>query len=121
MTRQRTAILEVLRADKCHHTADEIFELAKRKLPTISRATVYNSLHYLEDAGFIRRLSGEGASARYDGSYMPHGHLFCTGCGGIFDFTIPDFNRNIEKAAGCSVESYELKILGKCEACKALK
>ena len=47
MTKQREAILNVICSDKCHHTAEEIFELAKLRLPGISRATVYNNLHAL--------------------------------------------------------------------------
>ena len=118
MTRQRAAILEVLRRGKCHYTADEIFALAKEILPTISRATVYNNLHSLEEEEMIRRIGGEGASARYDSSYIPHGHLFCKECGGIFDFTIPDFDKTLGAYANCAVNSYELRILGVCSACR---
>lgn len=119
MTRQRAAILEVIRSDRCrHYTAEEIFELAKQKLPTISRATVYNNLHSLEDEEVIRRLTGEGGSARYDSSFTPHGHLFCSACGQIFDFTIPDFNATLGVSADCIVDSYELKIRGVCKSCK---
>ena len=121
MTRQRAAILEVLRSDKCHHTADEIFALAKEILPTISRATVYNNLRALEDELMIRRIGGEGASARYDSSYIPHGHLFCTECGGIYDFNIPDFDATLGECTGCRVESYELRIKGVCNECAEMK
>jgi len=121
MTKQRAAILEVLRTEGRHYTAEEIFDLAKLRLPTISRATVYNNLHALEGEKMIRRLGGEGASARYDSSFVPHGHLFCTECGGIFDFTIPDFNEELSRFANCTVDSYELKIRGVCTECKTGK
>ena len=85
MTKQRAVILEVLRSDKCHHTAEELFELAKEKLPAISRATVYNNLHSLEEEQFIRRISGDGGPDRYDNSFIPHGHLVCTLCGRVID------------------------------------
>ena len=121
MTRQRAAILEVIRSDKCHHTADEIFELAKLKLPTLSRATVYNNLHALEDEQIIRRIGGEGTKARYDSAYTPHGHLFCSECGLIYDFTIPDFESTLHKASKAVIDSYELKICGICPHCKKAK
>ena len=76
MTRQRAIILEVIRSDMCHHTADEIFSLAKKRLPSISRATVYNNLKALEEEKIIRRINGEDGIARYDRSYILHGHLF---------------------------------------------
>ena len=118
MTRQRAVILEVIRSDKCHHTAEEIFELARLKLPTMSRATVYNNLRSLEDEKIIRRISGEGTKARYDSAYTPHGHLFCSDCGLIYDFTIPDFESTLTRFADAVVDSYELKISGICPHCK---
>ena len=118
MTRQRAAILEVIRSDKCHHTAEEIFELARLKLPTLSRATVYNNLHSLEDEKIIRRIGGEGTKARYDSAYTPHGHLFCSECGLIYDFTIPDFESTLTRFADAVIDSYELKICGICPQCK---
>lgn len=117
MTRQRAVILEIIRSDKCHHTAEEIFELAKRKLPTMSKATVYNNLRALEEEQIIRRIFGEDAVARYDSSYIPHGHLFCSECGNIFDFIIPDFDRQLLEFSGAVVDSYELKLRGICPAC----
>ncbi len=119
MTRQRAAILEILRSDKCHHTAEEIFILAKQRLGSISRATVYNNLRALEEEKIIRRIGAEGESARYDSSFVPHGHLFCTECGGIFDFNIPDFDLTIAKCAECIVDSYELRIRGVCSECQS--
>lgn len=118
MTRQRAAILEVIRSDKCHHTADEIFELARLKLPTLSRATVYNNLHSLEQERIIRRISGEGTKARYDSAYEPHGHLFCSKCGLVYDFTLPDFEGAIALASDAVIDSYELKACGICPQCK---
>ena len=119
MTRQRAAILEVIRSDRCrHYTAEEIFELAKKKLPTISRATVYNNLHSLEEEQVIRRITGEDGSAGYDSSFIPHGHLYCSSCGQITDFTIPNFNEVLGERADCIVDSYELKIRGICKECK---
>ena len=119
MTRQRAVILEIIRSDKCHHTAEEIFTLAKEKLPTISRATVYNNLHSLEEEQIIRKIATENSIARYDSSYIPHGHLFCTECGKIYDFTIPDFERTLKQFANAVVDSYELRLRGVCPKCNS--
>lgn len=121
MTRQRAVILEVIRSDKCHHTAEEIFALAKLRLPTISRATVYNNLHSLEAEKLIRSIGGEGSSARYDSSFVPHGHLFCTACGGIYDFDIPAFIATLAECSDAVVDSYELKLRGVCRNCRTAK
>ena len=119
MTKQRAVILEVLRSDKCHHTAEEIFNLAKEKMPTISRATVYNNLHSLEEEQFIRRISGDGGSDRYDNSYVPHAHLLCSICGRVFDVDVPDIDGILCESIGDTVDSFELKIRARCKECKS--
>lgn len=118
MTKQREAILAVITSDKCHHTAEEIFELAKMRLPGISRATVYNNLHALEHEKLIRRITAEGASDRYDSSYVPHGHLFCIKCARVQDFCLPSFQDVLEKEIGEGIDSYELKVRYICKDCK---
>ena len=119
MTRQRAVILDVIRSDMCHHTAEDIFALAKEKLPTISRATVYNNLKALEEEQIIRRINGEDGSARYDKSYIPHGHLFCIGCKRIYDFNIPEFTSMLHEYSDAVIDSYELSARGICPSCKA--
>ena len=50
-TKQRQLILEAVRATNSHPTADELFQMIRRKLPTISLATVYRNLNFLSDIG----------------------------------------------------------------------
>ena len=119
MTKQRAVILEVIRSDMCHHTADEIFALAKEKLPGISRATVYNNLKTLESAKLIRRITGEALSDRYDNSYIPHGHLICEGCGKVTDFDLCNFDKQLSDAIGSDFSSYELKVRYVCDECRS--
>ena len=117
MTKQRAVILDVLRSDKCHHTADEVFALAKERMPEISRATVYNNLKALEEARLIRRITGEGKSSRYDSSFIPHGHLFCSECGRVWDFSTEGLLDILESAVGRSFDSFELKVRTVCDEC----
>ena len=117
MTKQKAAVLEVIRSDKCHHTAEEIFAIASELLPGISRATVYNNLKALERDKLIRRITAEDSSDRYDSSYIPHGHLFCTVCGEVNDFEIPDFNSILMDFTDGSMDSYELKVRYVCPKC----
>ena len=118
MTRQRAVILNVIRSDMHHLTADEIFREAKKALPNISRATVYNNLRAMEDEELIRRIGGEGASDRFDSNRAPHGHLFCRECGNIFDINVPNLEGLIARTSVCDVSEYELKVRGVCGACK---
>ena len=118
VTKQRAVIMEVIRSDMCHHTADEIFTLAKERLPGISRATVYNNLKVLENEKLIRRITGDSLSDRYDNSYIPHGHLICSSCGRVFDVNVPEFDFTLSELVGEPVESYELKVRATCPACR---
>ena len=121
MTKQRAVILEVIRSDMCHHTADEIFTLSKQRLPGISRATVYNNLKVLEAEKLIRRITGDSLSDRYDNSYVPHGHMICEDCGGVEDFNLINFDKMLSDAIGSEFNSYELKVRYLCDACKAAR
>ena len=103
----------------CHHTADEIFTLAKEKLPGISRATVYNNLKTLEAAELIRRITGDSLSDRYDNSYVPHGHMICEECGQVKDFNLINFDKQLSDAIGSDFNSYELKVRYVCDVCKS--
>ncbi len=117
MTKQRDAVLRVVRSEKHHYTAEEIFERAKEILPDISRATVYNNLHALERDKMIRRITGEDSSDRYDSSFIPHGHLYCTECHSIADFNVPDFADTLSGIIGGEIDSYELKVRYICPEC----
>ena len=119
MTKQRELVLEVVRANKEHHTAAEIFAIAKMQMPTISRATVYNNLKTLENMGLIRRITGDDAFDRYDSAFVPHGHMVCTECGKMWDFNIDNLDGMISDAVGQDFTSYELKVRILCKKCES--
>lgn len=118
MTRQKAVVLEVIRSDMCHHTAEEIYLLARERLPSISRATVYNNLRALEKEQIIRRITGDGLADRYDNSFIPHGHALCKVCGRVWDFQIEGFEQTVAAAVGSDFDSYELKVRTLCEQCR---
>ncbi|MEQ1646917.1 MAG: transcriptional repressor, partial [Pyrinomonadaceae bacterium] len=66
LTRQREVVLDVIWASHSHLTANEVFSEAKAKLPTISFATVYNSLRFLKDAGHIAEIHFGNGASRFD-------------------------------------------------------
>ncbi|MBQ8880243.1 MAG: transcriptional repressor [Clostridia bacterium] len=118
MTKQKAVVLDVVRSAKCHYTAEEVYELAKLILPGISRATVYNNLHALEREEMIRRIRGEDSSDRYDSSFLPHGHLYCTECHSIKDFNPRTFPDELIQLTGGTFDSYELRVRYVCPDCR---
>ena len=117
ITKQREAILQIIRSAEEHYTADELLAEVKKVMPTISRATVYNTLHYLEDKREILRITGEDGKDRYDKSYVPHGHLICRECGVITDLNLPKVANMIKREVG-AYDSYELKVRYICPICR---
>jgi len=85
MTPQRRVILEELRKLCTHPTADELYEIVRRRLPRISLGTVYRNLDLLSKAGAVRRLQAPGSPARFDGDLHTHYHIHCVVCGRVDD------------------------------------
>ena len=120
MTRQREVVLRVVNNANEHLTAQEIFFKAKLLMPSISMATVYNSLAYLCDAKLIRKLSVEGGVDKYDKSCVPHAHLLCRQCGRLTDIDSDGLGELLSRHLKVDANSYSLNIEHICEEC-ALK
>lgn len=118
MTKQRELILNILKQSDRHLTADEIFFLAKLKMPTIAMATVYNNLNAMNDAGTIKRLHIDGVADCFDKVIDPHDHLLCDKCGKISDIRIPELAALLEERVGTEIEDYELTVHYICPECR---
>ena len=120
LTRQREAVLRVIRESDGHLTATDVFTAAKVKLPTISFATVYNSLRYLKDAGHIAEISFGNGASRFDAMTHRHDHALCTDCGALVDIEMELPAELVRRAAEYSrfkAESLEFTLRGKCPDC----
>ena len=118
-TKQRQLILEAVRATNSHPTADELFQMIRRKLPTISLATVYRNLNFLSEIGEIRKLAMPGMPDRFDWRMDPHDHMVCDTCGQVVDFVLPhDLGQEIASACGAQVDGYTLVAHGTCAHCR---
>jgi Fur family peroxide stress response transcriptional regulator len=121
LTRQRRAVLSVVAESDEHMTAGEIFEAARRRLPSISFATVYNSLKYLKEAGLVREINFGKGSSRYDRETARHDHAVCSRCGKLVDFDLPETPQLVRAAARRSrfkPETIHLTLVGLCPDCQ---
>jgi Fur family transcriptional regulator, peroxide stress response regulator len=121
LTPQREAVLRVVRQSEEHLTAGEIFQAARRLRPSLSYATVYNSLRYLKDAGLVREISFGNAASRYDRETERHDHAICTCCGKLVDFDLSETVELMRAAARRTrfkPESVHLTLRGLCPDCR---
>ena len=86
-SRQRNLILGIVKSSRTHPTAEEIYSIALRTIPSIGFATVYRNLKMLTENGDIKRILGADGIERYDGNTKRHYHFKCTECGRLFDLT----------------------------------
>ena len=84
-TPQRYAVMACLLEHTGHPTAADIFEAVNRLDPRSSRATTYNNLRDLVQAGLVREVAVEGRSARFDAKGTRHHHFICDRCGNVED------------------------------------
>lgn len=120
LTRQREVVLSVIRASCEHLTASEVFANAKAKLPSISFATVYNSLRFLKDAGHIAEINFGNGASRFDGMTTRHDHAICTKCGKLVDIEMEHPADLVDRAAEMSSfkpEYIEFTLRGICPEC----
>ena len=107
-TPQRFAVMAFLTECHRHPTAAEIFEAVNRVDPRSSRATTYNNLRDLVQAGLVREVAAEGRAARFDARGTQHHHFICDQCGNVEDLEWYD-------VPGPAAGSLGKRILRECE------
>ena len=117
---QRIAILSFISNGKTHPAADEIYTYLIRQYPSLSRTTVYNTLHFLVNAGLLRELEIESGNRHFDlAVQLPHSHFTCRKCGRIFDMNIPTGLDNMV-TPGFTIDSVDLYFKGLCPECQKI-
>jgi Fur family peroxide stress response transcriptional regulator len=114
---QRLRILGYLHQEHGHPTVDEVYQSLSSEIPSLSKATVYNTLHTLVEAGLVRTIGIDGDEIRYDVVLSSHGHFKCDTCGEITNFAI-----DIDQFPANELEKFEIKtrnvyFYGTCPIC----
>ena len=120
MTKQRRLILEELRSQNNHPTADLIYERVRKKMPKISLGTVYRNLEILSSLGEIQTLELSGSQKRYDGIPHKHYHIRCLHCGRVDDAPIAPLQQledALYEATVYTIMGHRLEFMGLCPEC----
>ncbi len=120
-SRQRDAILQVLRSSCDHPTADIIYERVKETIPNISLGTVYRNLGQLNDEGIITVVESSDKKVHYEGNLDEHIHFLCKSCYNITDVFCSSETPKAITDMGLLVESQKTVYYGICKDCRLKK
>ena len=119
-TPQRMAIMKLLEGNTNHPSVEEIHHELKPAYPSLSTATVYNTLEALTKVGEIQEISIDPQRRRFDPVAEPHGHFLCEKCQKVYDIDIHMETLAIPKLVnGFSIRSSSLYLYGICANCNS--
>ncbi|MGB3209568.1 MAG: transcriptional repressor [Desulforhopalus sp.] len=120
LTTQRQIILEELGKVTSHPTANEVYDMVRRRLPRIGLGTVYRNLELMADSGIILKLEVGGTQKRFDATVEPHYHIRCSSCGKVNDIDIAvqeQINQVAEEASNYKILGHHIEFTGICGNC----
>ena len=126
MTRQRRAVIVALEEAKEHLDAASLLDLARKREPSLNRATVYRAIELLKGLGLVEELNLmhlDGEKHYYEvRTRQEHGHLTCVHCGRIEEFSSPLIawlKAEITNQTGFDIRVVRLELGGHCRTCGA--
>jgi Fur family peroxide stress response transcriptional regulator len=122
-TPQRIVIAQIVLYSEDHPTAEQVYQAVKKKYPTLSPATVYQTLHLLTEIGLLQELGFSDRGSRYDPNTSPHINIICKNCGKIQDYQA----ENIKKLWSEIISDLGFKPIGQrldayryCDKCQSI-
>lgn len=119
-SKQREALLTLLRSTHSHPSADWLYENLRKEFPNISLGTVYRNLAVLADNGEIVKIQTSSNKEHFDGFIQKHHHFVCRRCDKILDVSIDGIEKAEKQAAEklqAAVEDSSLVFYGLCKEC----
>ncbi len=120
LTTQRQIILEELGKVTTHPTANEVYDMVRKRLPRIGLGTVYRNLELMAESGIILKLEVGGTQKRFDATIEPHYHIRCLNCGKVDDIEMPvmsEINKAAEELSQYQVLGHHIEFSGLCSEC----
>ena len=121
VTVQRRVIFDALLDREDHPTIDQVYEVVKSRIPSVSRTTVYRTLETLAELGVAKKTSHFAAMARFDGNMDHHHHLVCVRCDKVVDFADPALGELAlpdARRTGFEIVDFSVYFEGLCQQCK---
>ena len=122
VTHQRQVLYEVMQGMEGHPSPEEVYARVKKKVPSISLATVYKNIHLFVESGVLREVSLHHGSRRVEINEREHHHLVCSRCKAITDIEAEKLSLGLPSAkelpGGFFVERYSVDVIGICAKCQ---
>ena len=122
VTGQRRLLLEIIREQGEHLDADELYRLARQRLPRLSRSTVYRTMRLLRDLGLVDEVHlGEDHHHYEIKAPVHHHHLICLGCGQVLEFSNPlaeELATAMAREHGFEIREIQIDLTGYCATCR---
>ncbi len=121
MTPQRLAILHVLHHSSGHLSPLEVFNAAKKELPSLTEPTVYRTLDFLAENGLVRPSHRGNGRVSYEIAGSDHHHLVCRNCGNEMEVEhslLKTMYQKLESTSGYKLTDSHLTFFGLCPQCQ---
>src|ERR1035437_334078 len=121
---QRQGVYEAVVASHGHHSPEQIYAAVRRRIPSISLATVYNNLRLFVERGLLREVTPHSSTLRVDGNLEPHHHMVCSRCKSVrnIEGEFIDFKRILRQLPdGFDLTQPLVEVFGICRRCRAKK
>jgi Fur family iron response transcriptional regulator len=113
-TPQRIAVAQYVLDTTNHPTADEVWMNVRERCPTLSRATVYNTLNLFSEKGLLRTLSLKEGVSVFDPLVAPHHHFIDDDTGKVIDIPWDAVTVTGEESLkGLEVREYQVVLRGR--------
>lgn len=117
LTPQRQLLFGLLYENTAHPSAENLFDVASKRMPGISLRTVYQTLGELAEMGELKLVDiGDGAK-RFDPNVDEHQHFVCDSCGAIQDVDISSTPKIRGEGAAFEISEVGVVFHGKCARC----
>jgi Fur family transcriptional regulator, peroxide stress response regulator len=124
ITHQRQVIYDVLIGMPGHPSPEEVYARVRKRIPSISLATVYKNLNRFLKAGLLQEMSMHHGSLRVEVNDHPHHHLVCSSCKKIEDIEsdqIGPLHVRGRLPKGFAVQRFSVDVIGLCARCRDKK
>lgn len=113
---------EFLSANK-HLTAEDLYNIVRKKFPAVGVATIYRNLHLFCESGVAKEMKFDDGISRYEPliGHEHHDHLICTNCGKfieVCDNKIEQLQEVLAKEHGFILRNHKMELYGICSDCQ---